>query len=197
MEQPTTSNKESIVISQENCRREAQELLNKHQAEIISNIGQEVDGVKPFGEPYPNLLEENLRSIPPEILSRYWSHGITRRDDLDQLTAGISILHNSFIKGDTARLANSGHIDAYPDGSFLLVSKKDKSLIPGETFEDRKAQRVILGERSDGSPDAAIKVEIGALIVNTKFYPLVEDLRLKFPGIEILYARQVAEYFSR
>lgn len=187
------------IIDPDECRKEAEELYIQFKEQIESQINQPVDGITQMGEPYPKLFEHYLVSVPEDIQSQYWAHGVTRGRALDQLAATLSILRNKAIVGDTSRLRKSGFQDAWTDGGFLLISKKDNELIPGKTPEERARHRVVLGKKSAYSVDdvLAIKVDIGAIVVNAEFYPLVEELRKRFPETKILYARGLSEYLLK
>ena len=187
------------IVDIDSCRKEAEELYAEFKDQIESQIDQPVDGVRQMGEPYPNLIEHYLESVPADIQSHFWAHGITRGDKLNKLTALISVLRNNAIVGDSARLRNSGFQDAWTHGSFLIISKKDTNLTLGETFEERRHQRIILGKKSKFSDLdlMAIKVTPGAIAINGEFYPIVEELRRRFPYTNILYAKELPEYLSK
>ena len=171
-------------ISIEESRIIAQGLLAKYDSKIIAQVGQDVNGWhQPFEvEMYQNAMEHYLRDVPKEILENYYGHGITRGRDLEWLTAALNILSNVGIRGDVSKLAGSGFIDAYSDGAFLAVLEKDNPF-PG-------------GKPQKPDETGLFRINLGALIVNTKFYPLVDELRKMFPGRKIIKANEIPEYFK-
>jgi len=124
------------VVSPEQSRKEAEELLALHEQEILDNSYKEIDGVEEMGHDYPNLIEHFVREVPVEQLQRFWGHGITRGRDIDKLSAAINLLENRAMRGDSAQLKSVWQ-SAWTDGPFLVISEKDKSLVLGETFEER------------------------------------------------------------
>ena len=193
MEQPIIEK----IVNHEDCRKEAEELYNKFKEQIELQINQPIDDIYQMGEPYPKLIEHYLESVPKEIQSHYWAHGITKGRSLDQLASAISVLRNKAIVGDTARLRGSGFQDAWTHGNFVVISKKDMGLILGETPEERKKQIINLGKKRYSENDiTAIRVDVGAIVVNAEFYPLVEELRKRFPEVKILYARELSDYLQ-
>lgn len=185
------------IISPEQSRKEAEELLAQHEQELLDNMYKEVDGVEATYRDYPNLIEHFIKQVPEEQLKKFWGHGITRGRDIDQLAAAINILENKAMRGDSAQLKSVWQ-SAWTDGPFLVISVADKPLVPGETFEERGKNVIKIGEhRYTGEDIKAIKIDIGALVVNAKFYPLVEDLRKRFPDVNIIYARDLPAYLSK
>lgn len=171
-------------VSFEDSQRDAQELLAKYESAIHSQINQDVNGWNPRfpTEMYQNAIEHYLDEVPPEILENYHGHGITRGRELEWLTAAINILANRGVRGDVSRLAGGRYIDAYREGSFLVVLEKDNP------FPGGKPQK----------PDQAglLRVNLGALIVNTQFYPMVDELRTMFPNRTIIKASEIPQYFA-
>jgi len=187
------------IINPEQSRKEAAELMASHQKEIEDIAYTEVDGVDGnYGhDGYPNLIAHFTREVPEEQLQRFWGHGITRGRVLDQLTAAINILENRAMIGDSAQLKSSWQ-STWTDGPFLVISEKDKALVLGNTHEERGRNLLTIGANPYTGEDVrAIKINIEALVVNAKFYPLVEDLRKRFPDVNIIYARDLPAYLSQ
>ena len=119
--------------------------------------------------------------MPMEILKHYYGHGITKGSWEDQITAVISIMSEGQIKGYQGPFKSDTGYNADSGGSFLIVSRYDKSLISGEKAE--------FGE-------TGWKADVGAVIVRQRFYPLIPELRQLFPTIKILKASEVSEFFN-
>ena len=90
------------------------------------------------------------------------------------LTKGIDKSRNFYTaplagKAGVGAGLGTGGGHAYRDGSFIITAGKDKSLI------------------SDG---------IENVIVNDAYYPIINDLRLKFPKINFVKAEDAVQYFT-
>lgn len=183
---PEESLFEAGLVSVEDSRNQAAVLLEKYQQEILSQSGQDVNGwhERFVTESYQNAIRHYLREVPKEILQQFWGHGITRGRDEDRLTAALNILSNSVVKGDCSQLASS-YISAYDDGDFLLILDKENPFPP--RLSDGTRNRNQLG----------LKVNFGTLVVNTKFYPLVEDLKKFFPHRDIIKASELPDFFKQ
>lgn len=169
---------ESKNVSFEQSLKLATRLLEEFGPAIRANLQKEMDGVKEFRD-YPNLIGHFLKQFPAEELERYIGHGVTKTSGVPenpkvgQLAAVLNILATGEIKGDWAPLKNSGYIDAYKTGPFLILSHKAQNLV------SRK------------------KESIGAVVVNAEFYPLVEKLRELFPDMKIIRAREIPDYIQK
>ena len=158
---------------------------------------KEVDGVEVTHSDYPGLIEHFVRQVPEEQLKRFWGHGITRGRDIDQLSSALNLLENKVMVGDSSQL-KSVFQSAWTEGPFLVISEKDESLVLGKTFEERGKNVIKIGEhRYTGEDVKAIKINIGAFVIDAKFYPLVEELRKRFPDVNIIYARDLPAYLSK
>ncbi|HEY4474663.1 MAG TPA: hypothetical protein VJC06_01955 [Candidatus Paceibacterota bacterium] len=185
------------VVSPEQSRKESEELLALHEQELLDNMNKEVDGVEAIYRDYPSLIEHFIKQVPEEQLQRFWGHGITRGRNVDQLSSALNLLENKVMIGDSAQL-KSVFQSAWTDGPFLVISEKDKSLVIGGTFEECGKNLVKIGiHRYTGEDIRAIKINIGAFVVDAKFYPLVKDLRKRFPNVNIIYARDLPTYLSK
>lgn len=183
-------------FNQEECRKIAEDLYVRYQDKLLENRNKPIDGNKWWYATGRGVIEDHLQQFTPEVLSHYWGHGITRGNEIDHLAAAVSILANKAIKGSTAPLYHSGYVDAYTDGSFLVISHKGDHLV--ERDQDKKPSFTSLGEnRSTGEEVRAVKINPGAFVVNANFYPLVDELRRMFPEVNVLYANQLPEYIKR
>jgi hypothetical protein len=172
-------------VSTEESKKIAQELLSKYESEISAQAYKDINGWNQsfVTEQYQNAIEYYMREIPKETLEHYYGHGITRGRDLEWLTAALNVLSNEGVRGDVSKLVGSGFIDAYTHGSFLVILKKD------DAFPGGKPQK----------PDETglFKINLGALIVNTKFYPLIDEMRRMFPKRTIIKANEIPHYFEQ
>lgn len=191
-EQPPNGN-EKPILGEEECRRIADDLYARYRKELLENHNKPIDGNKWWYATGKGVIEDHIRQFTPEVLNHYWGHGITKGNEIDHLAAAISILANDAMRGSAAPLYHSGYVDAYTDGSFLIISHKGDQLIKRD--ENKRPQFVFLGEnKSTGEGAKAIKINPGAFVVNAVFYPLVEELRRMFPDSNILYANQLPAY---
>jgi hypothetical protein len=196
---PNSIEQRKGIVSEKECRKIAEDILARYQQAILEKVNYPVDDGGLLEPAMANVaIEKNLRKIPSQTLREYRGHGVTRGNHVDRLTAAISILENEAMKGDCARLAESGRIDAYADGDFLAVSRKgDQFMEWSGEGGDRRPVFVSLGENEyTGKDIRAVKIRPGALVVNAYFYPIVEELRRMFPGKKILYANELQDYIK-
>jgi hypothetical protein len=176
---------EQNIASVESSEQLAKELLSRHESEIRANLQKDVDG---WGNPYTDYQDSTrhfLETIPEVIRQRYYGHGITRKGEADRLAAALNIMANKSIKGECGPLsgANCPVIDAYQHRTeFLVISKIDNPLPLKPSIFNKAGQW---------------KADIGAVIVNVKYYPLVNELRELFPEINIIKANELQEYFPK
>jgi hypothetical protein len=175
---------ESGLIPVEESRKAAHGLLEKYNSQILSQQLKDVNGWgnRIESDFYQNAIRHYLKEQPEEVLKQYWGHGVKRGEEEDRLTVLLNILSNSAIKGDCGQLVSS-YISAYDDGDFLLILDKDRPFPP--RLQDGTMARNQIG----------LKVNIGVLVVNTRFYPLVEELKKIFPNRKIIKANELPEYF--
>lgn len=122
-----------------------------------------------------------LNDLKPEIGAKFDAHGLAKVSVTDQLKQLNTLLTRGINKDKpffTAPLScdpklgsglGTGGGHAYRDGSFIVVSGKGKAIA------------------ADG---------IEHVIVNDAYYPIVADLRQKFPNINFVRADKAVEYFS-
>ncbi len=169
---------ESGAVSFEQSLELARQLYAEFEPAIIANLDREMDGVKEYRD-YPNLIKHFLKQVPEEEQERYAGHGITKTSGvienptLGQLAAFLNILATGEIKGSWAPLKNSGYIDAYKSGPFLILSYKDENFVRGQ------------------------RQSIGAAVINAEFYPMVEKLRELFPDMNIIKANELPNYMGK
>jgi hypothetical protein len=193
---PSTNQNERPPLTQEECREIAEEIYGKYERELLEHQEQPVDGDSGWRATGRGVIENHLKQFSPETLHDYWGHGVTRGNKLDRLTAAISILSDGAMKGDSAPLADSGYVNAYTDGDFLALSHKGKQLM--EYDENRRPIFISLGENEyTGREIKAVKINPGAFVVNAWFYPIVEELRSRFPQATILYANELPDYIKK
>src|SRR3989338_8288747 len=93
---------EQITINHEKFRKMAERLFDEHEEEITS-VGPT------YGMNTQTKIEEVLRQFPPDVLKKYWGHGVTKGDLKKQLTAALSIIENRVMQGSTAPITESGY----------------------------------------------------------------------------------------
>jgi hypothetical protein len=195
MEQIPSSQNERPPLTQEECRKIAEDIYAGHEKELLEHQYEPVDGDTWWAASDRGVIDNHLEQFSPEMLHGYWGHGITRGDHIDRLTAAISMLSDNAMRGDTAPLANSGYVDAYTNGDFLAVSHKGERLM--ELGDDQKPISISLGKNPyTGEDIEAVKIKPGAVVVNAWYYPIVPELRAMFPGANILYANELPEYIK-
>ena len=175
--------KQENFVSVEESKKLAQELLTKYDSEIMLQAHKDINGWNmPFAvEMYQNAIGHYLEEIPEETLGHYWAHGISRGRDLEWLAGALNVLANGGIKGDVGKL--NGMFQGFmTQSSFLVILEKDNPFPNGKP------------EKPDET--GLFKVNVGALIVNTKFYPLVDELKSMFPDRIIIKANEIPEYFA-
>ncbi len=102
---------------------------------------------------------------------------------------------NKSIKGEVDTLGVSSYEDAgigksikrfaFTKGDFLVVSKFDKSL----PMRDEK-------EGGLKNNEIGWEADIGAFVVDVHYYPLVDELKSTFPGVNIIKANELPGYFD-
>ena len=185
------------LLSWQNSLELASELLEKYKDQINENRGQDVDGFD-NGEVYSDFqksIVHYLAYLPDEIKEHYYGHGITRGNELEKLAAFISVAKNKLIKGEYSILKSHGYGDVFIHrADFFILSKKDIRLDVGikneSTGQDKPEFVNIDGEYSGW------KVDAGAFIVDTKFYPLVEELKKICPDANIIKANEIPKYLA-
>lgn len=174
---------DKTFIPYEECCERAKILFAKYKDEIRANLQVDMEGATALSD-YVNLIGHYLKKIPTEIQEHYYGHGITRNGVLDRLAAAIAILENNVIKGDFAALENSGYINAYKDSDFLVLSKKDQRL----DVKDAEGKQVRWNK--------CWVANIGAFVVNSRFYPMVDELKQLYPDVNIIRPRELQKYFE-
>jgi hypothetical protein len=165
----------------------ANDLLNRHGDEIRSQMGKDIDG---WGEPYTDWqksISHFITGTSEDILKRFVGHGITRKDGVNQLAAALNILANKSIKGECGRLGGSGGYHAYNSGDFIVISKLDFNL--PVTVETN-------GEQETKFNEIGWLANIGAFVVDTKYYSIVEELKKMFPEVNIIRANELPKYLK-
>jgi hypothetical protein len=183
------------LVENEQSEALARQLLEEFGDEVKSARFKDIEGLgtpeKRFfmDSDYQDGIGHFLSGVPKEILKHQIGHGITRGDDSKKLTAALNILANSSVRGDFGELAGSSYINAYTDADFLALTDY------GRDFRNIFVQGPN-GEKRVMHGDSAL-FHLQALVVNTKFYPLVDKLKELFPNRIILRANELPEYFER
>lgn len=165
---------EKNVISYKESLKQAKALLEKYDERILN---EEYDAWDEDGIDGNQAIGKFIRALSPEILCEYTGHGVTRNSEMEQLAAALNISENKCIRGWQGLLAKSEFINAYTHGNFLIISKYKHSLCK-------------LVDKKPIMHSAGWEAEIGAIIVNSHFYPLIPELREMFPDVKIIKANQ-------
>jgi|GEM_PF-4279310 len=151
-----------------------------------------------FSAEYPSeeslaQLPDNLdlfyywSEIPTEIRDRYWEHGVTKGNDLAQLTSTVSIAETNCISGDTATFQAVGWITPYLGGDALVISRIDQPLI-------NPATRYLDLDDGSGKVIRGLAANLGAIILNNRLYPFFDQLKTLYPDLTILKATEVENH---
>lgn len=162
-------------------RKIALSLLGKHKDEIQLDYTTQIDGIG-----------RELKNYDRGLLRRYHGHGITKGYDFTQVMACLCLLDTHTMLGSTGRLKDSGYVDAYTSGGFLVLSRKDRELVESDKNGESRLVNLVNGTQTLHG----LKINPGALIVNTRFDCLVEELRVLFPYERIFHASEIGEYLN-
>ena len=187
---------EGKVVSYKESLELAKSLLEKYKNEILQNRDKDVDGFD-NGELYTDFqksIKHFMIEIPEDIKKHYSGHGITRNSGLDQLAGFLNIAANKAIKGYCGLIVGSDGYNAYTHGDFIILSKKDINLPVKEFSSKSREEESVFIEIDNGN--LAWKANIGAMVVDVKYYPLVEELKKMFPEINIIKANELPKYFG-
>ena len=185
IQKPTS--RERVLIDSERYDRTAHELYLKHSDSIY-------DTKNTFPPVYE--LRDKLKKLSRERLGTFWGHGISRGTVEQQIAAALSVIENSAISGDIGRLAESGHIDAYTHGCFLIILDP---IVTAEYFTKTAAQRrdsIVELVNQDGSIKRAMLLKPLAVVTNAHIDSLVPDLKKLYPNCTILTSGEVVGFLS-
>lgn len=174
---------EQITIDHDKFRKAAKRLFDAHMEEIMTEAPHRFVHTK---------IEEVLRQFPSDVMKKYWGHGVTKGELENQLAAALSIIENRVMQGSTAPISGSGYADAYTNGSFFIISRKDgSSIIKG--MKDRMPERVKF-TNVNGNETIGLRVDPGAFVFNNVFDSVVEEVKQMYPDARILHAEELADY---
>lgn len=181
-EKPLVPFEQSLELAKKLIEQYTQELSD---IQIPDNMPEEDRRAVAWGK---SAIRHFFNKIPKETLERFEGHGIFRRDYEGNLGAFINILQNRSVKGDSAKLENSGYYNANTSADFFIVSHADKPL-------------PVYVEKSDRTQVARNKIgglaDVGAFVVNTLYYPIVDELKTMFPEANIIRANEIPEYVAK
>lgn len=173
---------ELIELDNTAYKKRANELFEKHHDEISRAFVLE-----------SGAIDRALHSVPDEVLRRYWGHGVTRGDMPTQIAALLSMLDNKFYLG-YAGVIRGGQPDAYANGSFFVISRKDgPSIIKG--YRDGTPQRVRVRD-SSGNETIGVRMDPGAFVLNGHMASLLPDLRAMYPNERIILPDELPKYIE-
>lgn len=174
---------EEISVDENELNRVATELFEKNRDAILTHKENL------YGR---HSIKDALKQFPDDILRNYWGHGVTRGSETTNIAAALSMLtHHAFI-GSTARLAQSGHVDAWTSGDFLAVSCRGEELSPRP---DNKMQRVQL-KLTSGQTKWGLHMNLGVLVVTNRLESIIEELRKMFPKTKIISSAEFPDYIN-
>ena len=138
--------------------------------------------------PWQNGMYHFMSLIKPEVLERFFGHGITRGNEIDRVAALHSIINNSMIKGDAGLLANSGHVNAFI-APIMIISYVDQPLMSKNFYEanPQEIQRI---------PYIGWKANIGAIVLDVKYYPLINEFKKIAPKYNFIKSEDLPAYFQ-
>jgi hypothetical protein len=192
MESEPSGEQNQEVISLAKIRQKAEALLEKHKGQSLVTEGHKEDFPS---EPYVGVqqaINHFLGEIPPETINRYSGHGITKGTIEDRLTALMTIAEKKLIAGWEAHFSyDRGQPSAYTEGSALVVSKIDSTLMK------KVDGKPVIHQMDDGGRKIrAHEVEIGTIILNSEFYPLIDELKVMYPDETIIKANEASAYIN-
>ncbi|MCC6639455.1 hypothetical protein IT409_02770 [Candidatus Falkowbacteria bacterium] len=138
--------------------------------------------------PWQNGMMHFMSQIRPEVLERFFGHGITRGNEVARIAALMAILNDHVIKGDSGRLMNSGHVDAFV-APIMILSKVDRPLMDKEYYKKHQSELAYV-QVNGWKPD------IGAIVLDVKYYPLAEELKKRKPEFNIIKSEELPAYFQ-
>ncbi len=179
---PPTQETRTELVPFSESQKIAHELLERYKNELVQAIvpGSAVVYASEAEKRRMDFGQGNiyafLKEIPESTRARFFGHGLARGDGEDALATFINILQNSSLKGSIANLV-TGPQPAWTSGSYLILSRIDKrlSLVPNEI---------------------GLKIAAGAYVLDTKFYPILDELRARFPEANIIRANELAAYMD-
>ena len=176
---------EQIIIDHEKLRKVADRLFDEHEEEILA-VGPS------YGMTHDTKIQETLRQFPTDVLKKYWGHGVTKGDLKKQLAAALSIIENRVMQGTTAPIVESVYANAYTNGSFFIISRKEgSSIIKG--MKERMPERVKFQD-AFGNEAMGLRIDPGAFVFNNVFECVVEQVKEMYPNAKILHAEELADY---
>ncbi|MFA6185563.1 MAG: hypothetical protein WC720_05480 [Candidatus Shapirobacteria bacterium] len=173
---------EKSLVSFLDSLKEAEELEKKYEKDLDEQLEKlNEDSIVP-----EEAIKYFIGKIPLEIKKKYLAHGVVHRGR-DPLSATLNIMANKSLKGTFGEYGSM--FVPWDEADFLIVSKRDQN--PFVLDDKGKVQKVNLNNEFLGH-----KIDIGAIVINTRYYPLVEELKKRYPDVNIIKANQVAEYFK-
>jgi hypothetical protein len=180
MDKDFVPSQEKPLIPYEQSFSLASQLEQKHHDELVL-------AERPtFGK---SNMPDVLSKLPNEVRARFYGHGVTRggknKSSADKLAAFINILDNSTIKGDQGPL-ESGQLGAYTNVDFLIVSHLDRHL--NKEDQDRGSAQI--------RNEIGWVADIGAYVIGSRYYPIIDDLKVLYPDKNIIKADEIPGYVN-
>lgn len=178
-------NKEGLTPFKESLEL-AEELLAKYKTAMNNISYKEIEGYEPQNN-YDKSIKHYLSNVPDNIRERFQAHGILQRQGyLETFAGALNILANESIKGYCGSLSKKdSQFGSRTHGDFLVISRIDKQLSIKD--DSQKAISNEIGWRAD----------IGAFVIDTRFYPLIDELKILFPDVNIIKASELPAYLNK
>ncbi|MFA6274349.1 MAG: hypothetical protein WC662_04265 [Candidatus Paceibacterota bacterium] len=191
-EQPISPGK--FIPFEENLKI-AEQLLEKYKKEIKNNLQRDVDGWYGGEENtrggYQESIKHYMEETPNEILEHYTGHGVTKGHQEERVASLLSIASNKSIKGSFGGFGKKMVMwTPYTDAEIFVLSPKDQNMQIRTKKTESGLSEPIFNE------DRSWKANIGAIVIDVKYYPLFEELKTMFPDVNIIKANQLPEYFG-
>jgi hypothetical protein len=182
----TENNQEKEIVPFQESLKLANELLARYDKEIRANMGKNIDGWSELiFTDFQKSIKHFTQETPEEILTHFQGHGITKFSHPEQLAAALNIMANKAIKGYCGQLGGPSNLNAYTRGDFLVLSKYDKTL-------------PVQDEKGEGKfNEIGWMADIGAFVIDVKYYLIVEELKKMFPDINIIKANELPQYLKK
>lgn len=161
---------ESMLRARALLEKYGSEILNEEYFDDKNNEDVDID---------PNrAIQKYLAQCSEDDKEQFWGHGTSSVLD-DEIASVINIATNKKMEGWTSKVGGpSGQ--ARKAGSFLILSPRGEELL------------------KHNLPDGKMSWEpnIGAIAVNNKLYPMIEELKSMFPDINFIKANELPNYIS-
>lgn len=172
-----TSYKESCLLARDLLQKYKEKIMHEYYAKDVEGLGGIIESE------YQDLITYFMDKIDNSEKKPFSGHGvIPRGEEVFQLGAGLNIMANKRIIGSVGHLdKEQGFNKAWTrNADFFILSKKGKPLKSKDQSESKNGWNA----------------DIGAFVVNTHFYALVDEFKKMFPDVNIIKANELEDYFN-